>query len=199
MSSQLSRPGACFSALTRDECWDFPASLVCVAGILYGMVSSHKSASWTLHLHFHTVTSEQLFHRKFPVTYFSCLICYATLMHWPLPGPTDERKVSFTILSFFQMNNVTASGLISPHYTCSPTLQLVLFYVPPLMMVPEQVYLHGQWLGKRHQEFPSNGWGEFTLHVSSESSLQLLVSNSQSFINSLILSFPINIFCGVFF
>jgi hypothetical protein len=47
------------------------------------------------------------------------------------------------------MNNVTASGLISPHYTCSPTLQLVLFYdVPPLKMVPEQVHLHGQWLGK---------------------------------------------------
>jgi hypothetical protein len=53
--------------------------------------------------------------------------------------------------------NVTASGLISPH-TCSPTLQLVLFYdVRPLTMVPEQVHLHGQWLGKRHQEFPSNG------------------------------------------
>jgi hypothetical protein len=58
---------------------------------------------------------------------------------------------------------MTASDLISPHYTCSPTLQLVLFYdVHPLTMVPEQVHLHGQWLGKRHQEFPSNGWGEFT-------------------------------------
>jgi hypothetical protein len=54
-------------------------------------------------------------------------------VHWPLPDPTDERKVSSTISSFFQMNNVTASGLISPHYTCSPTLQLVLFNdVPPL-------------------------------------------------------------------
>jgi hypothetical protein len=61
--------------------------------------------------------------------------------------------------------NVT-SGLISPHYTCNPTLQLVLFDdVCRLIMVPEQVHLHGQWLGKRHQEFPSNGWGEFTSHV----------------------------------
>jgi hypothetical protein len=43
------------------------------------------------------------------------------------------------------MTNVTASGLISPHYTCSPTLQLVSFYdVPPLMMLPQQVHLHGQ-------------------------------------------------------
>jgi hypothetical protein len=57
------------------------------------------------------------------------------------------------------MNNVTASGLISPHYTCSPTLLLVLFYdVTPLTMVPEQVHLHGQWLGKRHQECPSTEW-----------------------------------------
>jgi hypothetical protein len=57
------------------------------------------------------------------------------------------------------MNNVTASGLISSHYTCTPTLQLVLFYdVSPLMMVPEQVHLHGQWLGKRDQECPSTGW-----------------------------------------
>jgi hypothetical protein len=57
------------------------------------------------------------------------------------------------------MNNVTASVLISPHYTCSPTLQLVLFCdVPPLMMVPQQLHLHGQWLGKRHQEYPSTGW-----------------------------------------
>jgi hypothetical protein len=94
------------------------------------------------------------------------------------------------------MNNVTASGLISPHYTYSPTLQLVLFYdVHPWMMVPEEVHLHGQWLGKRHQEFPSNGWGEFTSHVSSSgSSLQLLPSKSESFIISLILSFLINIF-----
>jgi hypothetical protein len=69
-----------------------------------------------------------------------------------------EGKVSSTILSFFQMNNVTASGLICPHYTCSPTLQLVLFYdVPPLMMVPEQVHLHGQWLGEGHQKCPSTG------------------------------------------
>jgi hypothetical protein len=60
--------------------------------------------------------------------------------------PDDDRKVSSTILSFFQMNNVTASGLISPHCTCSPTLQLVLFYdVPPdTAMVPEQAHLHGQ-------------------------------------------------------
>jgi hypothetical protein len=77
--------------------------------------------------------------------------------------------------------NVTSSGLISPHNTCSPTLQLVLFYdVCPLMMVPEQVHLHGLWLGKRHQEFPSNGWGEFTSHVSlSGSSLQLPPSESE--------------------
>jgi hypothetical protein len=47
------------------------------------------------------------------------------------------------------MNNVTASGLISLHHTCSPTLQLVLFYdVPPLKMVHQQVHLHGHWLGK---------------------------------------------------
>jgi hypothetical protein len=60
-----------------------------------------------------------------------------------------KRKVSSTILFRFQMNNVTASGLISPHYTCSPTLRLVSFYdVPPLKMVPQQVHLHGQWLGK---------------------------------------------------
>ena len=48
------------------------------------------------------------------------------------------------------MNKRTASDLICPHqfYTCSPTLQLVLFYdVPPLTMVPQQVHLHGQ-LGK---------------------------------------------------
>jgi hypothetical protein len=83
---------------------------------------------------------------------------------------------------------VTAFGLISPHYTCSPTLQLVLFSdVHPSMMVPEQ-HLHGQWLGKRHQEFPSNGWGEFTLNVLlSGSTLQLPPSKSESFIISLIL------------
>jgi hypothetical protein len=86
------------------------------------------------------------------------------------------------------MNIVTASGLISPHYICSPTLQLVLFYdVRPFTMVPEQVHLLGQWLGKRHKEFPSNGWGEFTSHVSSGSSLQLPPSESESFIISLIL------------
>ena len=52
------------------------------------------------------------------------------------------------------MNSGTASGLISPQqfYTCRPTLQLVLFYdVPLLTMVPQQVHLHRQWLGKRHQ------------------------------------------------
>jgi hypothetical protein len=97
------------------------------------MVSPHKSACWTLHLHFRTVTSEQIFHRKFPGTYFSRLICYATFVHLPLSDPTDERKVSSTSLSFFHMNKVTAAGLISPPYICSPTLQLVLFYdVPPL-------------------------------------------------------------------
>jgi hypothetical protein len=47
------------------------------------------------------------------------------------------------------MNNVAACGLIFPHYTCSPTLQLVLFYdVHPLTVMPEQVHLHVQWLGK---------------------------------------------------
>jgi hypothetical protein len=47
---------------------------------------------------------------------FSCLFCYARCVHWPLPGRIDERKVSSTILlPSFQMNNRTASGLISPH------------------------------------------------------------------------------------
>ena len=50
------------------------------------------------------------------------------------------------------MNNRIASGLICPHQfyaCCSPTLQLVLFYdVPPLTIVLQQVYIHGQWLGK---------------------------------------------------
>jgi hypothetical protein len=27
-----------------------------------------------------------------------------------------------------------------------------------LTVVPEQVHLHGHWLGKRHQECPSTGW-----------------------------------------
>jgi len=67
-----------------------------------------------------------------------------------------EKVFSTILLSSFQMNNKTASGMICPHqfYTCcSPILQLVLFYdVPPLMMLPQQVYLHGQWLGKRHHE-----------------------------------------------
>jgi hypothetical protein len=59
------------------------------------------------------------------------------------------KEFSSTILSFFQTNNVTAFGLISPHYTCSPTMQLVLFYdMPPLTMVPEKVHLQGHWLGK---------------------------------------------------
>ena len=57
------------------------------------------------------------------------------------------------------MINRTASGLICQHqfYTCcNPTQQLVLFYVvPPLMMVPQQIYLHGQWLGKGHHGRPS--------------------------------------------
>jgi hypothetical protein len=51
-------------------------------------------------------------------------------------GTQDERKVSSTILlSSFQINNMTASGLICPRqfYACCPTLQLVVFYdVPPL-------------------------------------------------------------------
>ena len=59
------------------------------------------------------------------------------------------------------MNNMT-SGLICPHqfYTCcSPTLQLVVFYDVPLsMMVPQQVYLHGQWLVKRHHRCSSTWW-----------------------------------------
>jgi hypothetical protein len=42
------------------------------------------------------------------------------------------------------MNNVTSSGLISPHHTYSPTLQLVLFCdVPSLTMVTQQVQLMG--------------------------------------------------------
>jgi hypothetical protein len=70
-----------------------------------------------------------------------------------------KEKFPPQFFSFFQMNNVTASGLISSHYTCSPILQQILFYdVPPLTMVHEQVHLHGQWLGKRHQECPSTGW-----------------------------------------
>ena len=54
------------------------------------------------------------------------------------------------------MNNMTASCLIHPHqfYTrCSPTLQLVLFYD-----VPQQVHLHGKWLGKRQHGCPSTWW-----------------------------------------
>jgi hypothetical protein len=35
MSSQLSWSDASFSALTRNECWDFPTSSACVTGILY--------------------------------------------------------------------------------------------------------------------------------------------------------------------
>ena len=58
------------------------------------------------------------------------------------------------------MNNRRASDRICPHqFCCRPTLQLVLFYdVPPLTVVPQQVPLHGQWLGKRHHNCLSTWW-----------------------------------------
>ena len=53
------------------------------------------------------------------------------------------------------MNKVTASGLICPNqfYTCSPIVQLVLFYD-----VPQQVHHYGQWLGKRQHGCPLTWW-----------------------------------------
>ena len=78
------------------------------------MVSPYKSArstaSLTLHLIFHTGTSEQSFSdfliENFQLHFFPCLICYARCAHSPLPCWIDERKVSSTILlSSLKMNN----------------------------------------------------------------------------------------------
>ena len=136
---------------------------------IYRMVSPYKSASWTdsltLHLNFHTGTSKQSFSYFFVENFhwlsfllvLLCKMCALTTTKL-----NRRKKISSTILlSSFQMNNMT-SGLICPHqfYTCcSPTLQLVVFYDVPLsMMVPQQVYLHGQWLVKRHHRCSSTWW-----------------------------------------
>jgi hypothetical protein len=148
-------------ALAQHELWDFPSSLARVAGILYTEWSPSTNlpagllvwpCTWMSVPALSSNTSAT-FSWKISRNIFSWMFCYARCVHWPLPGRIDEREDSSTILSFSQMKNRPASGLISPHqfYTCSPTRQLVLFYdVPPLTMVPQQVRLHGQWLGKWH-------------------------------------------------
>jgi hypothetical protein len=154
------------SALTWHERWDSPFSLACVTGILYMEWSLPTNlpagllvwlCTWISILALSSNPSAT-FSCKISSKIFSCLFCHARCVHWPIPCRTDERKVSSTILlSFFQMNNRTASGPISPHqsYACSPTLQLVLFYdLPPLTIEPQQVHLHGEWLGERHHGCP---------------------------------------------
>jgi hypothetical protein len=119
--------------------WNFPTSLACVAGILYMEFSLPISLQvWVLvwsctWISIQSLVSNMPFGDFFIADFqrhISCLISYARFVHWPLPGRTDERKISSTILSSFQMN-VTASGLIFPHYACSPTLQLVFMMWRP--------------------------------------------------------------------
>ena len=130
MHSQFSRSGACFSLHTWYERWDFPSRLACFTGILYMEWSLPTSLPagllvWPwISVLAPVSNASRLFRRKFPAAFFSCLFCYARCVHWPLPGRTDERKVSSTtLLSSFQTNNVTASGMICPHhfyFCCSP-------------------------------------------------------------------------------
>jgi hypothetical protein len=141
-------------ALTRHGRWEFPSSLACVARLLYTERSIPTAA-----LLVGTCTSISV-----PVLMSNPSATFSWRdVHWPLPCRIDERKFASAILySFFQMNNRAASGLISPHqlYTCcSPTQQLVSFYdVSPLTMAPQQIYLRGQWLGKRHHGCPPTWW-----------------------------------------
>jgi hypothetical protein len=165
MSSRVSWSGACFSVLVSwNESWDFPSSVACVAGILYTEWSPPVNlpvwpCTW-ISVPALTSNTSASFSLKIYIDIFSCLICYARCVHWPLAGRIGEGKVSSTIL-LPSLKWIMWQHLVWSLHTILVVRRCSWFYFmicSPLTMVPEQVHLHGQWLGKRYQECPSTWW-----------------------------------------
>ena len=92
------------SAHLWHDCCYFPFSLACVTRILYKKWSLPASwtASLTVYLNFSTCTINKPFgniflehvQQNFILVWFWCARC----VHWQLPGRSNERKLSSTIL-----------------------------------------------------------------------------------------------------